>query len=656
LKIDDGSLLVRLAHPDKVLAANFSPNGLHIVTSCKDKIARVWNTRSHELELQLVGHKGPIMWSAFSPDGLLIVTASKDGTALRWNAKDGRRIGGALEHGKWWVTFASISPDNKLVVTAASDHKARIFEIETSRHILPDLSHGAPVKSAVFSPDGRFILTGALDYTARIWRTEDHQLLTPNGILRHSGRVMQAAFFSNMERIITVCDDGTIRVWNLAGGLVLPPPGNYSLDGNRFLLCTNDVVQVLETRSGQKVNQWTNSNPVLNNFQLSRDGRLVVALSAPETNKNDVRQFIEIRDVNTGERIGPDLMVSNLLTGWLLSPDSANFTTYGWPNAQVWDVAKGKPRWQPFVHLQSISSAAYDSNGRYLATCSEGLVRVWNCSTGLESFPGLKHPFLVSQAEFSPNGRLLVTCGQNDGFSKCPAQIWDVATGKLLLRLSHEDGILHASFSPDSRYVATAGEDFTARIWDCTTGAELIPPIRHDDQVTSVVFSPDGKWILTGSADKTARVWSAETGDPLTPAFRHFEAVLSARFSSDVRSILTVDNKRITRLWPLPVDERTLSELKSLAQMLSGGTVTPSGVIPSRQVTPSKILLDQHRSSHPTDFTTSDQSVAAWHDFQAQESELQGNWFAAVFHLKRMLLLRPGEQTFQTRLSAAENR
>jgi hypothetical protein len=44
-----------------------------------------------------------------------------------------------------------------------------------------------------------------------------------------------------------------------------------------------------------------------------------------------------------------------------------------------------------------------------------------------------------------------------------------------------------------------------------------------------------------------------------------------------------------------------------------------------------------YRTKHPGEFVHSDQEVLAWHRRQAEEAEQAGQWFAAVWHLDRLI-------------------
>ena len=67
-------------------------------------------------------------------------------------------------------------------------------------------------------------------------------------------------------------------------------------------------------------------------------------------------------------------------------------------------------------------------------------------------------------------------------------------------------------FSPDGKWVVTASRDRTARVWEATSGRQMVTLQGHTDEVYQAMFSTDGKWVVTASAEGTARVWEAATG------------------------------------------------------------------------------------------------------------------------------------------------
>ncbi|CAA9295450.1 MAG: High-affnity carbon uptake protein Hat/HatR [uncultured Chloroflexia bacterium] len=113
----------------------------------------------------------------------------------------------------------------------------------------------------------------------------------------------------------------------------------------------------------------------------------------------------------------------------------------------------------------------------------------------------------------------------------------------------HPDRIDAITFSPDGRYLLTAGGDGIARLWDRETGREVRQFTGHTEELADVAFSGDGKHILTGSRDKTARLWDASTGQELRQ-FKAGSEVRTVAFMPDGRNVLISDIGYV-QLWSM---------------------------------------------------------------------------------------------------------
>ena len=111
-------------------------------------------------------------------------------------------------------------------------------------------------------------------------------------------------------------------------------------------------------------------------------------------------------------------------------------------------------------------------------------------------------------------------------------QIFDAATGKLGRKIKgHDKAGVVVVYSKDGKFLASAGQDKTARIWDAATGKEL-HRFQEPAPVFEAVLSPDGK-LLAARTARTVRLWDVASGKEVRRFDDDCNQLRCLAFSSD---------------------------------------------------------------------------------------------------------------------------
>jgi WD40 repeat protein len=129
-----------------------------------------------------------------------------------------------------------------------------------------------------------------------------------------------------------------------------------------------------------------------------------------------------------------------------------------------------------------------------------------------------------------------------------------LAAPEIVLQSGHGANISALAFSPDGKYLVSASEDATLKLWDPNSGAEIRTLRGHSNIVTALAVNADGSEIASASLDHTLRVWNAATGETLASFRGPAPAVYLLKITPDSSSLVTAETVSagtVLRIWDI---------------------------------------------------------------------------------------------------------
>ena len=277
-----------------------------------------------------------------------------------------------------------------------------------------------------------------------------------------------------------------------------------------------------------------------------------------------------VRELSSGRVVPLPGGHGNIVRSVSLSRDGRfALTTSSDGTAKVWETAGGRLVSLLTGHRDAVLDAAFSEDAARVVTGSrDRTARVWDSGTRPE--------LVISQAARPSKPSLSATA--SDGAS---ARVVDdtirlrTADGDLLTLRGHRDDVNSVSFSADGSLLVSASRDHDARIWDARTGALVHQLEGHFGSVADARFSPDGRWVVT-AGPITAGLWNVRTGELAMYARGPSSRLRAVAFGPDSRVIFSREASGQIRRFRCDVCG-SVDELLALAdQRLTASGWTPS--------------------------------------------------------------------------------
>ena len=188
----------------------------------------------------------------------------------------------------------------------------------------------------------------------------------------------------------------------------------------------------------------------------------------------------------------------------------------------------------------------------------------------------------INQSGATPDLSILLALhalGLNRNADEDAALLLDLKLSPLLGAVLHDQnsGVFGSAVSPDSRILASGGENGLIWLWNLDRNQLLVPPLTgHAQAVQVLAFSPNGTRLASADRTGAIRLWAMPDGRPLgDPIPAHTAAVTALTFSQDGKTLYSASDDGTLRTWHAETGEAAGAEIALAGS--NGRAFNPNG-------------------------------------------------------------------------------
>ncbi len=277
-------------HLQSVIALAWGAGDHTLVSGAVDGVLKGWDLRSVDGVQVLTGYRAGVNALAFLPNGTSVAGVDQRGLLLVSDLEGGAvRVRHQLDVGNRLNTTAAFSPDGKTLACGGALGTVELHDVASGKrlHVLATVNHQGVVYSTAFAPDGKTLAVGTgfarKSGEVVLWDVGTAtKRCTLGGYTNH---VKSLAFSRDGKTIAGAAMDGTVKLWDTAGGTELRSFAAgaevsalvFAPDGRRLAVAAESKITLHDVTSGKvlRTTQGYSHEPAM--LAFSSDGRRLIS-------------------------------------------------------------------------------------------------------------------------------------------------------------------------------------------------------------------------------------------------------------------------------------------------------------------------------------------------------------------------------------------
>jgi len=471
---------------------------------------RLWNTIQSGTTVDLDTDDAVVSSLTATWDGRYVVAGSRDGSIRIWDAATRARIDHFGRHDDV-VSCLAFSPDGRILAAGRNRHRIDFFK--SSDHgfgFEGEIALTDDARGIAFSPTGDRLAVLEQFGTLRLWTIErtGEGPIEPRvvrGWLAHAERGSQVAFLPDGRRLVSVGRGPTSLVaWTLhpeSGAAVLSESMPPEIHPDRGVLFEARQGRVIAAQPEPMVLSIDGLRPIARfgrepreRLAVSRDGAWLAASAMKDGERDTDEDLLEMWNMDSNGEEPPVWRRSEVaVNAMAFSPDTSLLAVVSWREDRVRLFRRDTGDELPALPARQCHQCVFSTDGRFLAVDALDDILIYDTSNGLPTQRLKGHLSTVLAIEFSPDGRWLASAGRDRVI-----HIWDATRWERVHTMSgHLFDIIQLCWTPDGRDLASLDVEHRVKIWDPIVGlglGDLRTP--RDGPAIRIAVSPDERFLL----------------------------------------------------------------------------------------------------------------------------------------------------------------